>query len=221
MPELAGCIAVTERLLALPAVSRNPSANSGNGSAPSSRRSRARSRRQASPGARRVLRRQAQHREPGVVSRVSVPAVRVQPSQRRLGVAALEHRWDRGHSGWRQDDIFMAYLGLTDEARQGVVSRARSYDRNERFPAFWGPNYDWTPDQDHGGVLMKAFQSMLLQTDGRKIFLCRPGRRTGTWSSSSMLRRKTIVEGVYRDGSMQSLRVTPEARRADITVVSE
>ena len=73
-------------------------------------------------------------------------------------LAALEHRWDRGHSGWRQDDIFMAYLGLADDARKAVVSRARSHDRGERFPAFWGPNYDWTPDQDHGGVLMKAFQ---------------------------------------------------------------
>ena len=71
-----------------------------------------------------------------------------------LGRTALAHRTDRGNFGWRQDDIFMAYLGLADDARSCLVSRARSYHRGSRFPAFWGPNYDWIPDQDHGGVLI-------------------------------------------------------------------
>ena len=30
---------------------------------------------------------------------------------RDLGINALKHRWDKGNFGWRQDDIFMAYLG--------------------------------------------------------------------------------------------------------------
>jgi len=81
------------------------------------------------------------------------------------GKNALEHRWDKGDFGWRQDDIFMAYLGLTEQARNNLVARSKNFDKNSRFPAFWGPNYDWTPDQDHGGVLMKAFQSILLQAD--------------------------------------------------------
>lgn len=134
-------------------------------------------------------------------------------------LAALEHRWDRGHSGWRQDDVFMAYLGLAEDARTAVVSRARSHDRNERFPAFWGPNYDWTPDQAHGGVLMKAFQAMLLQTDGQKIFLL-PAWPTD-WDVEFKLHapQQTVVEGVYRDGKLRSLRVTPEPRRNDLTVV--
>ena len=68
---------------------------------------------------------------------------------------ALKHRWDKGVFCWRQDDIFMAYL----------VTRLKNYDKKARFPAFWGPNYDWTPDQDHGGVLMKTFHAMLLQAD--------------------------------------------------------
>ncbi|HEY5914569.1 MAG TPA: DUF5703 domain-containing protein [Verrucomicrobiae bacterium] len=136
-------------------------------------------------------------------------------------VAALEHRWDRGHSGWRQDDIFMAYLGRPEEARKGVVGRARSHDRGERFPAFWGPNYDWTPDQDHGGVLMKAFQAMLLQMDGRQIFL-RPAWPKD-WNVQFKLHapQRTIVEGTYRKGKMESLRVTPESRRADLVLVGE
>ena len=134
-------------------------------------------------------------------------------------LTALENRWDRGHSGWRQDDIFMAYLGLTEDTRKGVVSRARSYDQGERFPAFWGPNYDWTPDQDHGGVLMKAFQSMLMQTDGRKIFLLPAWPKEWNVEFKLHAPQQTVVEGVYRDGRVVSLQVTPESRRADLEIV--
>jgi len=65
----------------------------------------------------------------------------------------------------------MAYLGLADEAREHLVGRARNRHPGSRFPAFWGPNYDWVPDQDHGGVLMRTLQSMLMQTEGRQIHL--------------------------------------------------
>ena len=133
-------------------------------------------------------------------------------------LTALESRWDRGHSGWRQDDVFMAYLGLTEDARKAVVSRARSHDPGERFPAFWGPNYDWTPDQDHGGVLMKAFQAMLFQTDGQKLFLLPAWPKD--WNVEFKLHApgRTVVEGVYRDGKMVQVKVTPESRRADLTI---
>ena len=30
--------------------------------------------------------------------------------------------------------------------------------------------------------------------------------------------KQTVVEGVYRDGKMQSLRVRPESRRADVKI---
>jgi hypothetical protein len=134
-------------------------------------------------------------------------------------ITALEHRWDRGHSGWRQDDIFMAYLGLNEQTRQGVVSRARSFDRGERFPAFWGPNYDWTPDQDHGGVLMKAFQSMLFQTDGRKIFLLPAWPKDWDVEFKLHAPHQTVVEGAYRDGKLNLVKVTPESRRGDVEVL--
>lgn len=136
-------------------------------------------------------------------------------------LTALEHRWDRGDAGWRQDSIFMAYLGLADEARKSLVARARSHDRGERFPAFWGPNYDWTPDQDHGGVLMKTFQAMLLQTDGDRIFLLPAWPKDWNVEFKLHTPRQTVIEGVYRDGKIQSLSVTPESRRADITVVRQ
>jgi len=135
-----------------------------------------------------------------------------------LGIKAFEHRWDKGNHGWRQEEIFMAYLGLTDQVRDNLVRRARNKHKGSRFPAFWGPNYDWTPDQTHGGVLMKAFQSMLLQTDGKKIYLLPAWPRE--WNVDFKLHApyKTIVQGRVRNGEVQDLDVSPPSRRADIVL---
>lgn len=134
-------------------------------------------------------------------------------------LAALEHRWDKGHFGWRQDDIFMAYLGLAEDARKALVSRARRWDRNERFPAFWGPNYDWTPDQDHGGVLMKTFQAMLLQTDGPRIFLLPAWPKVWNVDFKLHAPQRALIEGSYRDGRLVFWQVTPPSRQGDVTIV--
>ena len=139
------------------------------------------------------------------------------------GVNALKHRWDRGAFGWRQDDIFMAYLGLTDQAREFLVSRARNYDKNSRFPAFWGPNYDWVPDQDHGGVMMRAAQAMLLQADpySKKIYLLPAWPKD--WDANFKLRApyNTVVEGVVKNGKIEKLKVIPQSRRKDIVICEE
>jgi len=133
-----------------------------------------------------------------------------------LAVRALDHREDRGHFGWRQDDIFMALLGLTEQARKGLVERASQWDKRHRFPAFWGPNYDWTPDQDHGGVLMKTLQLMLVQSEDRDIRLL-PAWPAG-WDADFKLRApyNTIVEGQVRNGKIVNLEVTPSLRRSDL-----
>ena len=136
------------------------------------------------------------------------------------GENALEHRWDKGHFGWRQDDIFMAYLGLTEQAKDGLVSRARNYDKTKRFPAFWGPNYDWTPDQDHGGTLMKTFQSMLLQTDlySKKIYLTPAWPKD--WNADFKLHApyNTVIEASVIKGKIENLKVTPESRLQDVFI---
>jgi alpha-L-fucosidase 2 len=138
---------------------------------------------------------------------------------RVLGVNAMKHRWDRGNSGWWQDDIFAAYLGLTDEARRGLVERARNSDKGSRFPAFWGPNFDWVPDQDHGGVMMKAFQSMLLQTEGDKIFLLPAWPRNWDVSFKLHAPKTTVIEGRVRNGKLVDMKVTPASRRKNVVVI--
>jgi len=135
-----------------------------------------------------------------------------------LGINALKHRWDKGSFGWRQDDIFMAYLGLADEARDYLVNRSKNFDKESRFPAFWGPNYDWVPDQDHGGVLMKIFQSMLVQADpySKKIYLLPAWPKE--WNCQFRLHApyNTILEAEVKSGRIINLRVTPESRENDI-----
>jgi hypothetical protein len=137
-----------------------------------------------------------------------------------LGVRALEHRWDRGDFGWRQDDIFMAYLGLADDARKNLVARARNHHSGSRFPAFWGPNYDWIPDQDHGGVLMKTVQAMLLQPDpySEKLYLLPAWPKDWDVKFKLHAPRRTTIECEFHGGEIQSLNVTPSERRGDVVL---
>ncbi|MDH4270655.1 MAG: DUF5703 domain-containing protein [Candidatus Aminicenantes bacterium] len=138
-----------------------------------------------------------------------------------LAVEALKNRWDKGNFGWRQEDVFMAYLGLTEQAREYIVGRARNKHEGSRFPVFWGPNYDWIPDQDHGGVLLKALQAMLMQTDGKRIFLLPAWPRD--WDADFKLHAPygTIVSGRVEKGRMVKLDVRPSARRRDIIIMTE
>ena len=112
----------------------------------------------------------------------------------------------------------MAYLGLTEDARKNLVSRSRNSHKGSRFPAFWGPNFDWIPDQDHGGVLMKATQAMLMQCDGESIFLLPAW--PPQWDVSFKLHapRQTTVECDVKGGKITRLHVTPESRRKDVTI---
>jgi hypothetical protein len=134
------------------------------------------------------------------------------------GIEALHHRSHKAAGCWHQDDLFMSHLGLAEEARGNLVSRANNHDKTCRFPAFWGPGHDWTPDEDHGGVLMRTFQTMLLQTDGRKICLLPAWPKD--WDCDFKLHApdQTVVAGNVVDGKVVHLQVTPPSRRKDVVI---
>ena len=71
----------------------------------------------------------------------------------------------RTHIGWKQDNIWAACLGLTDEAV--ALNQRKLYNGPHRFPAFLGPGYDWTPDHNWGGSGMIGLQEMLMQEDAQ------------------------------------------------------
>lgn len=125
----------------------------------------------------------------------------------------------KGNTGWNQDETQAALLGLTKEARQGIDERLRHKHEGSRFPAFWGPNYDWIPDQDHGGNAMMALQSMLLQTDGKRYILFPAWPRNWDVSFRLCAPGKTVITGIYRNGKVQDLSVEPETHRDQLTVL--
>jgi hypothetical protein len=107
----------------------------------------------------------------------------------------------RSHVGWKQDNIFAARLGLTKEAAELTVQKLKNSGR--RFPAFWGPGYDWTPDHNWGGSGMIGLQEMLLQTDGEKIYLLPAWPKD--WDVHFKLHApyQTTVEAIVKDGKLQ------------------
>lgn len=123
--------------------------------------------------------------------------------------------------GWRQDAVHAALLGLTEAA---AFYTNKNYNDRTGFPAtfkgFWGPNYDWVPDFDHGSVSQLALQTMLVQTVGEKIYLF-PAWPAERWDVTFKLHAagQTVLEGELKDGALISLTVTPESRRKDVVVL--
>ena len=148
------------------------------------------------------------------------------------GIATALETWKRrvvkATGGWRQDAIQAALLGLTDEAKAFVVKNATQPSllgptppKPSRFPAFWGPNLDWVPDQDHGSVISIALQRMLMQCDGDTIRLAPAWPKD--WNASFKLHapKNTTVEGRVENGKVTDLKVTPESRRKDVVIGAE
>jgi hypothetical protein len=137
-----------------------------------------------------------------------------------IGIETYQQRVHKGTGGWYQTPVQAAYLGLTEDASKFVTQNFSTKHKGSRFPAFWGPNYDWIPDQDHGCVTMTALQRMLMQTDGRKIYLLPAW--PDNWDVDFKLHApfKTIVQGTVRKGRIEKLHVTPENRRKDIIILS-
>ena len=136
-----------------------------------------------------------------------------------LARRSFERRRQKGTGGWYPDSILAAHLGLADTAASYVVENFSKPHPGSRFPAFWGPNFDWIPDQDHGCVAMIAFQSMLLQTQETKILILPAWPKA--WDVEFRLRAPggTTVEGDYRQGRLRHVRVTPAWRAKDLAIM--
>ncbi|UKT65444.1 DUF5703 domain-containing protein [Pedobacter mucosus] len=120
----------------------------------------------------------------------------------------------RSHVGWKQDNIFAARLGLTDDAAK--LTTAKLKDSGRRFPAFWGPGFDWTADHNWGGSGMIGLQEMLMQVDGKKIYLFPAWPKEWNVHFKLFAPYQTTVEGTLRDGKLTDLKVVPEERKEDI-----
>jgi len=125
----------------------------------------------------------------------------------------------RSHIGWKQDNIFAARLGLTDEAQRLTSLKLKNSER--RFPAFWGPGFDWVPDHNWGGSGMIGLQEMLLQTVGDRIYLFPAWPQNRDVHFKLHAPKQTTVEATLKNGKVVSLDVVPAERKKDIIIQFE
>ena len=117
-----------------------------------------------------------------------------------------ENNWNNG--------VYMAYLGLVDLAQDYIVSRAwRSpvYVKPTAGMRFRYLNIEQFPD-----AYMSMLQAMLLQYEDEKIVLFPTWPKE--WDVDFKLHApyKTTIEGTYRNGKLERLKVTPESRAKDV-----
>jgi len=135
------------------------------------------------------------------------------------GRQAYAKRQSQLPNGWGYDGNVAALLGLTDEAERILQIKCANSNPGYRWPATWGPNFDWLPDQNHGGNLLETTNLMLLQGEsGGKILLLPAWPKS--WDVSFKLHAPdvTTVECVYRGGKILKLEVTPKERAKDVVL---
>jgi len=132
--------------------------------------------------------------------------------------AAYAARHNHLDMGWGYDGNCAALLGLTEEAARILKVKCANSNGGYRWPATWGPNFDWLPDQDHGANLLLTTQFMLLQCQGDNILLLPAWPKS--WDVNFRLHapNRTSVEAQVQGGKLLRLIVTPESRRKDVTL---
>lgn len=120
----------------------------------------------------------------------------------------------RNYVGWKQDNIFAARLGLTQEAAK--YNQLKMANSERRFPAFWGPGYDWTPDHNWGGAGMIGMQEMLLQEAGGKIYLFPAWPKEWEVHFKLYATQNTTIEVELQKGIYRIIKVDPPEREKDI-----
>ncbi len=124
----------------------------------------------------------------------------------------------RIYKGWQQTGIEAALLGLTDSAAKIMKINGLAYDKRFRFPGFWGPNYDYTPDQCHGGNYLNTVQTMLLQAEGNDVYLLPAWPKQ--WDVKFKLHTpgSRQVTAEWKNGKMIALKKYPAGNDAEVIV---
>lgn len=105
-----------------------------------------------------------------------------------------DERINTFNNGWSQNLIQAALLLRKEKCEKELPENFRKKAEGYFFDAFFGPNFDWMPDQCHGSSNSIALRMMLLQDKGEKVKVnpCLPE----TWKSEFRLpsHNATIIE---------------------------
>ncbi|MFC1739389.1 DUF5703 domain-containing protein [Planctomycetota bacterium] len=118
----------------------------------------------------------------------------------------FKNNWNNG--------VYMAYLGLVDLAQDYIVSRAW------RSPVYVTPaagmRFRYLNTEQFPDAYMSMLQAMLLQYEDEKIVLFPTWPKE--WDVDFKLHApyNTTIEGIYSNGKLEHLKVTPEPRAKDV-----
>jgi hypothetical protein len=133
---------------------------------------------------------------------------------------AYANRLNHLDVGWGYDGNVAALLGMTEEAARILRVKCGNSNPEYRWPATWGPNFDWLPDQNHGGNLLNTANLMLLQSEpieaGGAIRLLPAWPQKWNVDFKLCAPGRTSVHCVVQGGKIKQLVVTPASRRKDV-----
>ncbi|MDR2424516.1 MAG: DUF5703 domain-containing protein [Prevotellaceae bacterium] len=141
------------------------------------------------------------------------PEIVAETMERRANKNAIDYRC------WTQDQIHYACAGMGKEAAHGLVHRWEKYSENLRFPFFGKERPDYVPDLDHNGSGCIALQKMIVQETDNKIFLLPAWNPEWDANFKLRLRHNTVIQGIVKNGKLQSWSITPESRKKDVKVM--
>ena len=134
--------------------------------------------------------------------------------------------------GWLYTPTVAAQLNLPQQAKfyalrnfldevpdtigNGSATVPNPYPGKPRFHAFWESRFDYIPDQCHGGSTIHGLESMVVQSHGDLIYLLPAWPEDWDLDFKVHAAQNTILEGVYSNGVLRSLTVTPPSRAADV-----
>ncbi|MFI3207551.1 MAG: DUF5703 domain-containing protein [Eubacteriales bacterium] len=75
----------------------------------------------------------------------------------------------KSHVSWHTTGVVYARCGMVEESVDFLKKKIGNGPH--RFPSFWGPGHDWTPDFNWGGSGCMQLQDMLLQEQNGCIYL--------------------------------------------------
>jgi len=125
-----------------------------------------------------------------------------------IAMNTFDERINKRVGCWHHDLLSAALLGKIEDAKIELVNSCTysnaidQKNNNFRFIGFLGPGHDYGPDMDHGGVIIKALQLMVLQECNRQpiLFPCFPSN----WNANFKLRSSgnETVYATYRNGKI-------------------
>lgn len=120
------------------------------------------------------------------------------------------------HVSWHTTGVVYARCGMVDESVEFLKKKIG--DGPHRFPAFWGPGHDWTPDFNWGGSGCMQLQDMLLQEQNGMIYLLPCWPKGKAVSFRMHCSEQGIVTCEYDGEKITKLDVFPESLRTKCIV---